>query len=445
MFVGVINVTEIIFTMDIANLSAYDPLTRELNLEYFKRLQLENGDENSGRSMKKRNQVIFDRLKTLAEKHDYSPPFHNVICIETDDESKEWLTKISSSKSFIQTEFSESTIKLKDVFSITYFYYSDEKYILISGVDSLDLSPDGFEILDNNAGIFTLFLSLDIISLIDVDTNIGYIYDQFLFHDEKDTDEDIRYIRRDDLERYHSNYHVFKINDDSRFINLNLYQMAAYVSLCLRHKLYEKYTCDITNDLESLILQADTRINFLNFAKAIYIVDEPYILFMELYRMLERLYAIPTIKILQGKLSLAGSCFWSVCKELESATGWRKNEKEGLLSLLDVLNSEQLADMCSILKTSKSSDFSLDNANLKKLNLDNYIATAEQDTNRVSMLEREYKSAMISVLSNYIYQVRNSYVHYRETLNTYLSEHELIVLCKAMLVTINPIYIKVLD
>ncbi|WP_457936541.1 hypothetical protein [Aeromonas veronii] len=420
------------------HLTALSPVMNILNSKYFEALQAKTQLEEAERSMIKRNKIIFDRLKEQASANGYSA-FHDAICISThNEETKNWLKTISSSQTELSTQFEENTFKLKDAFSITTFFYNNEKYIFISGVESLTLSSNWFEVIENNAGILTLFLSLNLIPFVNKSSDVGKIYDTILFLDDELNGP--RYIEKEDIESFLSNYCVFKIKNESNFINFDLYRLASYISLCLRRDFYVNVDLELTDSLEHLINDGDRNINFINFAKSVYIIDEPYILFMELYRMLERLYAIPTLRVLQGKLSLRGQCLWNISKELEQTTGWRKNEKEGLISLLDSLNVSQLFDMCTTIKTGSLKDFSIENVEYKKT----IFEAATSDDHRKIVVENEYKRAMISVLSNYIYQVRNSHVHYRENLNTYLSDDELRILCKAMLTAINPIYINTL-
>ncbi|QVK24429.1 hypothetical protein KHX94_08120 [Shewanella dokdonensis] len=187
-----------------------------------------------------------------------------------------------------------------------------------------------------------------------------------------------------------------------------------------------------------LIKMGDKSLNFSFISKAILIKDEPYLLFMELYRMLERVYALPTVKTLKNELSIEMGNSWEILKLIEKNTGWRKKESEGLYSILSLLDEQILIDIFDLLSHCHGSYFKKDAVDNRRKLLNN-----QSDQSNNEQLHSDWLNCLMEALRDYIYTTRNSYVHYREVLEPHLEREQVLSLCKALLLIINPIYIKV--
>lgn len=100
--------------------------------------------------------------------------------------------------------------------------------------------------------------------------------------------------------------------------------------------------------------------------------------FLEFYRCIERLFSLPTVVSLKGELGIAVAGV-AVSSILEKIIGWRKNEEAGLLTLL-----EECDAVCR---------------RFHRL----YIHLDET-------MHRDYTAKSVAT---YVYQLRNSIVHYR--------------------------------
>ncbi|WP_313618989.1 hypothetical protein [Pantoea septica] len=409
------------------HVEAYSSLAQKLNFQHF-------SSEQENRSMTKRNQKLFDILKAISEENGFDKKnysYQEKICIETNQSEKDWLQTLSSDEEFCGAN-SFNIVNVVNVFSVSYFYYSGEKYLIISGLDDLTLD-EGFEFEEMNAGIFTLFSSLNLIKFKNFGNNISQVYDNFLF---KENDE-VRHIPMNNIISYFDPTYIFKVSKGTLYHELALDRMSSYIAISKIKEHYPKDT-PVFSLLQDLIIAGENSINFSHMAKAIFIKDEPYLLFMELYRMLERIYAIPTVNTLKNELSIGMNNHWDIISLIEKTTGWRKKENEGLYTLLSQLEPSTLNDAYNILCKNHGNYFNDDSVQKKQKLLEGLDINSEHyPTTRTELQE-----AIKLCLRDYIYKTRNSYVHYREALESHLDQKMILSLCEALLMIINPIYVK---
>ncbi|OQK46730.1 hypothetical protein XM75_c20274 [Vibrio vulnificus] len=420
--------------IDLDNLLPTTPIVRELNKQYFGMLE-------TGRSMKKRNECVFKHLKDACKEQGYNQSVQDAICIRNTEDSQSWLKYITSHKLEISTSF--EIVSIDSGFSLSVFYYEMEKYLIISGVGSVELDPDGFELIENNSGIFTLFSSVGVIKTVDIKRDAGDIYEHILFED--DDPKTIRYVELDSIIDFYQPFFVFKFIDESMYKSMDMSRLSSYIALEVNADFYTAKEVDLYCMLKELIINGDRAINLTWLAKSICVKSDLYVLYMELYRMLERLYALPSAKALKGEVGAEQECLFTLVKSLEKTTGWRKNEKEGLVSLFQSLETDEVDEMYNILKSFVHKDFDMSNVDTKSASYTRaYNDTTSNEDERFKLL-KEVELAKVNFLCNYIYSVRNSYVHYREVLDTHLRKDQLVALCKAVLVAIDPIYVRLLE
>lgn len=410
-------------------ISAFSPLASILNREFF--CLMEN--EAESRSMIKRNKVIFDELKDKATKAGFGG-FHESICIGTDDYSKDWLQCASSLDYKVSSSFEIE--KVSELFTISIFYYNGDKYIIISGLDGIELDNEGFEYIELNSGLFTLFTS---VGLAELSSKIQVMFENFIYLG--DHNEGVRYIDFQDLIQHYKPLRVFLIKKDQPVIDFDLKQLACYVALEYYREDYQQKR-EIHSYIFDLLKNANKNISLLRLPKCLSLSGEPYILFMELYRMLERLYSVPTVFALRDKLSIDEECPWMIFKIVEETTGWRKKEKDGLISLLNLLDDIILTKALNEILSNHHKNFDSKNYELKKSNLERLQSDNSTDEEAIKITKEELKECVVKLSADYIYMVRNSYVHYRDALDLHLTNEQINALCKAILTLLNPIYDK---
>ena len=421
MYVGVTKMHE--------HIEACSSIANLLNFKHF------YSAEQESRSMTKRNQVLFDSLKNLSEENGFNKkeyPYHEKICIATNDSEKDWLKNISSSEKVCAADF--EIVNVGNCFSVSYFYYSSEKYLIVSGLNDVSLD-EGFEFEAINSGVFTLFSSLNLIKFKNISNNISKVYNEIL---NKDPDlADPKYVDLNNIISYFEPTYICKINKEAIFYELQLDRIAAYITMAITK---DNYPNDIPvfSLIKDLIITGERSINFSYLAKAIFIKDEPYLLFMELYRMLERIYAIPTIKALKHELCIGMDSHWEIISSIEKTTGWRKKENEGLYTLLSQLEYSILNDAYNTLNKNHG-DYFNNSLVIKKQKL---LQDLDIKSESYSSACRELEEAIKVCLRDYIYKTRNSYVHYREALESQLDQGKIHSLCESLLMIINPIYVK---
>ena len=97
------------------HIEAYSSIANVLNFRHFY-------CEQTSRSMTKRNQKLFDRLKNLSEENGFDKnnfSYHEKICIETSETEKDWLQKISSHEDLIISDF--EIVNIEIVFPFLFF------------------------------------------------------------------------------------------------------------------------------------------------------------------------------------------------------------------------------------------------------------------------------------------------------------------------------------
>ncbi|EJB8574044.1 hypothetical protein RG677_000629 [Vibrio parahaemolyticus] len=420
--------------IDLSDILPSHPIVQKLNSMYFRTLE-------SGRSMKKRNELVFDHLKEACKENGYNQGTQKAICIKNDEDSKLWLQFASSHELEISTSF--DIVSIDTGFSLSVFYYNMEKYLIISEVDSVELDPNGFELIENNSGIFTLFSSVGIIKSNDLRRDSGEIYEHILFEDD---DKDlIRYVELEDIIKFYQPFFIFKFIDESIYKNMDMSQLSSYIALEINSEFYNEKEVDLYSSLKDFIINGDPSINLNRLAKSICVKSDLYALYMDLYKMLERLYSLPSAKALKSAVGAEENCLFMLVKSLEKTTGWRKNEKEGLILLFQSLTTDEINHMYEIIEKNVHKNFDTSKIEVKSNRYKRVCDDASSSGDEKGELREELELAKVNFLCNYIYSVRNSYVHYRELLDTHLSKDQLVALCKAMLIAVDPIYVRLLE
>lgn len=414
-------------------LSPKSPRVRELNLEYFTNLE-------KGRSMKKRNKELFDSMKLICHENGFSRETQSSICVRDTKESEEWLKKISSHHMNLESEFSVKSIDT--VFSTTEFFFNNEKYLIVVGIDDLEIDDLAFEFIENNAGIFTLFASKGIINLIDPKKSAGNIYNQFLFKEDVDS---VRYVDFEDLSQYFQPFIIFKFIDETIYRGMELGRLSAYISLQANIDFYRSKDDELYLAIKDFILNGDKNIKYHWLAKSLCSKTDLNVLFMDFYKMLERLYSIPTANTLQVELGVNHDCLFELVKKIEKTTGWRKNEKDGLASLLNLLEDRIVDEMFTIIESNYHPSYEPSNVKSKILNHETVCEHPDSTKEQIDDSRNQVRESKLNYLCDYIYKVRNSYVHYREALDVWLDNEKLMALIKALLLAVDPIYVNLLE
>lgn len=380
------------------------------------------------RNMTKTNTEAFNHMKAFVGKYEYSE-FQDKICIITTDDEKDWLQE---AKPTVEGNTNDFIIKKAlNKIAITEIFYKEERYVAIKGISETSEDNDYITSVDINAGIFTLLLSIDFIKPINNKETAFSLYDTVLYHE----DNTVRKIAFEEIDEKFESVFIFRVNKEIES-NIRTEQILGYLILnAEQHKISNN---DLLINLQSILLEGHGSIPYDLINRGIINLDNLRIIFLDLYRCIERLFAIPTIIKLKEKLGLSLSD-WETIKHLEAATGWRQTEHVGLNNLIKSLPINDIDEAIQYLQNTSLAT-NLDEIILNEKRLATLKQNSEIHNTEIEILKISLSESKSKLISSRIYKTRNSFVHYRPIFDDYVLDDDLPNLCCCLISLINPIY-----
>lgn len=285
------------------------------------------------------------------------------------DKAKRYLSTSGLEKNILRKTQILDVIPLLPSLTFLDVNYLDKRYLIVLGVDLNHANVDNthFDYFPTNSGIFTILLSeklLPISQNVDRDAFVNEIMYQHM--DEKYAGHDFS-----DLEKYFLPVSIFGLKKDSLLSDKSVFQIAVNI-------LSDNNQISVLNFQESVL----KRYNRLSISKELKIPFELLLnsmltskfkfCFLELYRIIERLFPVTYLQEFHTK-SKSPIQFSEFVSELENITSWKPKEDEALKKILEKNGTEKNKIIADLTK----------------------------------------EKGFGENLSNYIYKLRNSIVHFR--------------------------------
>ena len=334
------------------------------------------------------NSNVFQKLERLAAARPISSADRYIA---TNRSEQTWLTKSKFEEDFVLDHSTK-------IFPLT---HEGRNYFILSNIDPPEL-PDGLKTIPINSSLLTALLSDKDVFLPNLDGLA--VYDSIFFPVEKDS-----YSGHDSalLLQFCVPLTLLEAESGGGF---DTPLAVARVALLCASKSSGLRTLPLnqsTLDACAQLTLEESSIPVSLMSRALISVRWEHC-FLDLYRCVERLFSIPTIVDLKGKLQIQQSGL-AISKTLEELISWRKPEEDGLASL--ILDCNLIA-----------SDFHTDYIKLDTSCPPNY----------------SYQST-----AKHIYKLRNSIVHFRAiTELPKLAESAWQRLVQFLVDLINALYLK---
>ncbi|WP_162927193.1 hypothetical protein [Flavobacterium anhuiense] len=266
--------------------------------------------------MIKTNVDAFENLKDLLFSYSNINSESGRRYISTNEIEKKWL---------IETEILEVINILPDVMGIV-FEFQDSKFVCLIGSRFLNHTCE-MSVLEEypfNAGLMTVFLAekyLKInptISFLEFEDNImsqhldaaykGHNYEDFL--------------------NYLEPIQLFLINENSLIKNEDIYRILTYIYSNSSENLILKFEYKVLSIISEISLVGSRFISYNLILSALLSTTYKHS-FLELYRLVERLFPLNYLKIFYEK-SLSQLSFLDFSSELENSTSWKPREDEAV-------------------------------------------------------------------------------------------------------------------
>lgn len=384
---------------------------------------------------------IFTQIKSILDEDFREYPLHDKHCVLLEDE-KDF---------FLDLRKKEDFCVLHDT-NVILLQKGDDYYLVINNttVDVFEPENNSFvEVCkDYNKAIFLLLGAEELIRFKkDLSQDI---YDALLYETSNINDDGFQYysngIRKhsfSDLKRYFEDFKVFKVTDNSIFIDeeVNIYKLLSFIFI---H----------SNNMQKLPFEEETLLQFHEISidrgnsffipyelvfECLIAIQWKYV-YKDLYRCVENLYAFPKAKKLMQSMNCSNSIkIEDIITSLENKLGWRANEKEALQQLLMYVS---LHTLDSFLKVFDSDDSWKTEEELKKEKEE----MVEPDTLAIDQLNKDIYRKKANYVGKRLYKLRNSLVHFRKALTdeefSNLDDEKWNILTRSMLMFISEVYDK---
>lgn len=242
--------------------------------------------------------------------------------IKSDEEEKEWIKNAKISEQLVLTP----DIRLVQI------TYEENIYVIIVGATFRDLSSIDdlvIEEIDNNAGILTLLLAERYLKIYKRANHLEF-YDNILFQDK---DKDYKGHDFEELLNYLEPIKVFKLTRNSVIKSNILSRTACYFFSVNKEELILDFQPDVTHLIMELSLLGSESISYKLIINCLFSTTYRHA-FLELYRLIERLFPINYLKEFHAK-SNTKLDFLDFASELENVTNWRPKESDAVEKLFD--------------------------------------------------------------------------------------------------------------
>ncbi|HCI6872178.1 hypothetical protein [Klebsiella variicola] len=327
------------------------------------------------RNRKEINTEIFARLLTRCDR--LGQPILN-------SREVRYISSVPFDRDIMTYGEAESTI-LTNTLRFTRVEYQGVVYYVLFGLPELELNIDGLSEVDLTAGIFCLSV---------YESGIPSMSGYFEIKDCIEDRYSIRggdYLGHDfnDIKKLFPSCKVFMVNEDSAI--LKEYQRALGVVLC--QSLSDgalNYQLETLNELRDLFETGSAHLPFRNIINGMIAISWD-VLFLQLYRCIEQLYAQPKTEELRNnsQLNQTTHSLVDIAEFLETYLAWRPKEEEALQKLF--------------VRAEESISFELGMAMglITKINNDEYLLNGKPVSNPCAPV------------ASAVYKLRNSIVHYR--------------------------------
>ncbi len=390
--------------------------------------------ERRARSMIEVNTNTFEKLKSMVSNlREEASDFHDKICIKNNGEtSEEWIKYVDISRANNEDEI----LILNQRISIIKLIFNDELYVAVKGLSDVTVDPEHFEFNHMQPGLFNFLASKGFITPRISNAQAEYIYDHFLF---KQDNVKIKCLDFEDLLEYYDTSYLYKVRKDSLFNSVSVDRALSYFVAKDKEQLFTSPT--LYNSLIDVIFTGGEDIPFSQISKVSLYISEIKHAYLELYRCLERVYSVPTMIELKGKFSeLSNYNNFDVSKTIEEITGWRQSEENGLIKLIQLLDTQEMISLFnfiavdSLISTSDSIFFKLDD----------YRNTPANEKAKKDTYERELRELIAKRVSTRIYKTRNGIVHFRPVFDSdSVTDDDMERLCLATIFLIRKVYEKI--
>lgn len=329
------------------------------------------------RNMKDANKKAFKFLSDqLTDRLNLNIP-EGVRYFYSDDSEKEWLKYLKIDQVFLP---------LPEVrcISITHL---DQKYLALVNADisSSFLDPDVISPESLNSGIISALLSEELVH-IDSKTEMLNFYNEVMFQH-----LDLAYNGHDfaDILRHLQPINFFSFPESSVLYNQDIKRILSYIYSKNSNTLINKFNDSLLDTYSELALIGSNNISFGLVISSLLATSFKHS-FLELYRLVERLFPISYLKDyhLTTKSELS---FIDFSTQLENATGWRPKEDEALNKIFDsterstMMYFDVFFNSCPEFQSSKRSKFfyQLRNSIVHFRNAHNNIELNENQWNKL--------------------------------------------------------------
>lgn len=216
--------------------------------------------------------------------------------------------------------------------------YENDPYIGFYGVDFSDvesnLDSSLMEPIEINSGVFTLILAKTKIT-IDPGSDLESLSNE-LFSQHKDP----KYKGHEysDILKFIEPISFYKVPPDSAFFPINSYQIACYLISQVSREITLSYTDQTLEMYREICLEIEKGIDYENIYTSITSSNFKHS-YLELYRCIEKLYAIPSLKELHEDINTSDSLLEFISK-VQNSFDWRPNDSNAIEKIFSSLGED---------------------------------------------------------------------------------------------------------
>ena len=273
--------------------------------------------------MKEANQSIFRVLADFVQASNIGVPISdiNVRCIETDDREKEWLQKLKI-----------TTVQpILPNFKTASFEFECNKYFVVVGWHTQEISEEVIQFIEPNAGIVTALLS-------ELKVSVSQNANPYDIANEIFYESDQRIIKYDFslVTNFFEPIYIYQIQENSTFVNqddIDIISLSGFYAIKNRQLISLNFSEATLSRFEKLFIEGSRNIPFENLLLSLVSVYWKYS-FLDVYRCIESLFCISALEDFHKKLKITDSLL-KFSADVENYIGWRPKENEALNKLID--------------------------------------------------------------------------------------------------------------
>jgi len=244
--------------------------------------------------------------------------------IKTNTAEKEWLQKLVI----------ENSLRILSSVTIILIKYEDFSYIAFIGnkLDEVNLDTHVLQNEPLNAGLITVLLAENFLKL--SKSTLLDFYNDILFQHKEPEYKGHDY---EDIVPFLNTINFYQIPKDSVLSNNNLYKIATYLIAIDKQYLILDFSNVVINLFADLSLMGSEKIEFEFFLNSLLSSNFKHS-FLELYRLVERIFPLNYLKELHVAVTTAIP-FLSFAALVEEKIGWRPREEDALEKIFEKTSS----------------------------------------------------------------------------------------------------------